>query len=237
MEKLAGYDAYRNKEFVENYVEKNLSNLANAHVERPGIIPLIPEITAEDSVLDAGCGGGVMSRYIAEKGARVTGIDYSPEMLAYAKEKTEKEDVKFLIHDLNQPLPFPENSFSGVFSSLALHYVKDWQKLFAEFQRVLRPEGWVVFSCGSPVADQVDFGGNYYDVEWYDCIWPSFGVNVSAYKRPLSDMFRAFHKNGFRVEELVEPRPDEKFREQFPKFDKFYKEPWGICFRLKKISG
>jgi polysaccharide deacetylase family protein (PEP-CTERM system associated) len=54
------------------------------------------------TVLDAGCGSGIYSRYFAKKGAKLTGIDFSKSMIALARRNAEKEGCKvdFRIDDL-----------------------------------------------------------------------------------------------------------------------------------------
>src|SRR5688572_27062715 len=60
------------------------------------------------SVLDVGCGTGRHALWVAEAGANVTAIDFSEGMLAEAQRKPGAERVRFLLHDLREPLPFAE---------------------------------------------------------------------------------------------------------------------------------
>jgi SAM-dependent methyltransferase len=64
-------------------------------------------------LLDVACGKGRHSRYLADKGFDVTGIDISPDSIAYAKE-FEKHNLSFYVHDMR--LPFWVNYFDYAFN-------------------------------------------------------------------------------------------------------------------------
>lgn len=74
------------------------------------------------TILDIGCGAGIKSKYIADQGFSVTGIDFSEEMIKIAKEQASSE--KFLVRDIRQPLKLGE-LFDGVFAqAVLLHFPK-----------------------------------------------------------------------------------------------------------------
>lgn len=106
-----------------------------------------------ESVLDVGCGTGSLA--IAAKrsgGARVTGIDASPEMIARAARKARRAgaEVGFQVATV-ESLPFPDDSFDVVLSTLMMHHLPRGARENAarEIRRVLKPGGRVLV---------VDFG-------------------------------------------------------------------------------
>ena len=96
-------------------------------------------ITDPAAVHDLGCGTGTITRIIAERfrGARVTGLDSSPEMLAKARaEPSSIEWVRADIEDWE-----PENPPDLMYSNAALHWLEDHRTLFPRLLAYLAPGG------------------------------------------------------------------------------------------------
>jgi ubiquinone/menaquinone biosynthesis C-methylase UbiE len=98
--------------------------------------------------LDAGCGIGLPALLLAEAvgpNGHVTGLDVSPEFLAYAKGIAEKaglaERIAFQEGDINR-LPFDDQTFDWVWSTDCAGYrVKEPLPLFKELTRIIKPGG------------------------------------------------------------------------------------------------
>src|SRR5206468_2097845 len=88
----------------------------------------------------------------ADAGANVTAVDFSEGMLAAARRRTQGLNVRFLIHDLHQPLPFPSGTFDVVVSGLVLEHLRDLCGFFRETARVLRPSCRAVVSAMHPAG-------------------------------------------------------------------------------------
>lgn len=210
------------------------TNAYNAELEFPVTSSLIPNVEGK-RVLDAGCGTGFYTNWLVEHGADVLGIDISEEMLSHAVEAV-GDRAEFKRADLNEPLDFATaSSFDGVVSALTLGYVRAWDKVFAEFDRVLRPGGFLVFSTGHPLDQFVPEDGegeNYFEVEQATKEWD---VDVSYYRRPFSEVFNPVLNNGFRVDKIVESQPTKAFAEQRPeRYEKESKNPVFLCVRATK---
>lgn len=207
---------------------------ANAYLERPATVSLLPDIEGS-RVLDAGCGAGHLAEELVDRGATVVGLDVSSEMLAYARERA--PDADFVRADLGSELPFGDGAFDGIASSLAFHYVGDWGPLFRELRRVLVSGGWVVFSVQHPHADfeEYDDARNYHEVEQVSATWSSFGteVEVPAYRRPLAAMLGPALDAGFRLDRLLEPTPTEEYRKADPeRYEYEATRPNFLCLRF-----
>ena len=112
---------------------------------REKLIELAEPVLSE-KVLDVGCGTGTLALGIKRQvgTGEVHGVDASPEMIQFAKEKAAKNgsDIDFQVA-LIEAIPFPDASFDLVTSSLMLHHLPDDVKAkgFLEIQRVLKPGG------------------------------------------------------------------------------------------------
>ncbi|QDB78887.1 class I SAM-dependent methyltransferase [Georgenia wutianyii] len=105
-------------------------------------------------VLDAGCGAGRMSRYLADRGCRVHGVDLSPGMVERARR--DHPDLTFDVAALTD-LPFADATFGGIVLWYStIHTPPAGQpEVLAEVRRVLRPGGSVVvaFQAGTGSRD------------------------------------------------------------------------------------
>ena len=99
-------------------------------------------------VLDVGCGTGRLTSELASRGARVWGVDPSPEMLAVARSKA-PAGAGFKQGRAEQ-LPFRDGWFDRLVYVLVVHLL-DRPAAFAEARRVLGPEGFVVVASFVPV--------------------------------------------------------------------------------------
>lgn len=111
-----------------------------------GIPTQFAGIRQGDHVLDLGSGAGndcfVARAIVGEKG-KVTGIDFSEDMLEKAKQNALKlgySNVEFIKGDI-EDIPLPDHSFDVVVSNCVLNLVPDKEKAFAEIMRVLKPGG------------------------------------------------------------------------------------------------
>ncbi len=100
-----------------------------------------------DRVLDVGCGPGSLTLQAKERAGQagqVVGIDASPEMIEVAREKAQRAGVQIDFRlEVVEKLPFPNDSFDIVLSSLMMHHLPEDVKrqALAEIWRVLRPGG------------------------------------------------------------------------------------------------
>jgi SAM-dependent methyltransferase len=223
---------------AQAYADRLETKAHNAYYERPAVLSLLPDLPGM-RVLDAGCGPGLYADILTERGARVVGLDRSPQMVALAHLRA-GDRAAFLQADLGTSLPFTSAaSFDLVLSSLTLHYVKDWRLPFREFYRLLRPGGWLVASVGHPFADYDRFRpeAHYFEVERIEETWTGFGAptKVASYRRPLEATVNPVIAAGFHLDRILEPRPTEAFEAQDPEdYELLIREPGFLCLRAKK---
>ncbi|MFC4358926.1 class I SAM-dependent methyltransferase [Halobium salinum] len=204
-----------------------------ADLEFPATTELIPSVGGK-RVLDAGCGHGRYAEWLLDGGADVVAVDASEEMVARARERVgDRAEVRRA--DLSRSLDFAADSFDGIVSGLALHYLEDWRTVFGEFARVLRPAGFLVVSVHHPLDDYLAFEPeNYFETAEERMQWSADGeaVEVPFYRRPFAETLNPLLENGFALEEVVEPRPRPTFEEKKPEsYEKRLRQPTFLCVR------
>ncbi|HUY58401.1 MAG TPA: class I SAM-dependent methyltransferase [Solirubrobacteraceae bacterium] len=112
------------------------------------------------SALEVGAGTGYFSLNLMRSGAiaELTCTDISAgmvEALNANAERLELDNVRAIRAD-GESLPFPDSSFDLVLGHAVLHHLPDLDQAFAEFRRVLRPGGRIVFA-GEPsrIGDRI----------------------------------------------------------------------------------
>jgi len=103
-------------------------------------------------ILDVGCGTGACSRQLRDTfpKAKVAGIDIAQGMIDKAKGSQKLfNKIDYQLADADQ-LPFEDNYFDLVFSSLTIQWMPELKKTFNELHRVLKPGGLILFSTLGP---------------------------------------------------------------------------------------
>ncbi len=124
----------------------------------------LARVTPGTRALDLCCGTGDLAFALARRGAEVTGLDFSPEMLGVAKNRNQKAEAgsqdknpqsairnpQFIQGDAQQ-LPFAENSLDIVTVGYGLRNLTSWQRGLEEMHRVARPGArLIVLDFGKP---------------------------------------------------------------------------------------
>lgn len=152
-----------------------------------------------EAILDLGCGDGVLTSRIAESGARVVGVDSSPDMIAAARGRG--IDARMVTAE---SLAFYEE-FDAVFSNAALHWMPDQRVVLDGVWHALKPGGRFVAECGGHgniaairTAMLAVLGRRGFAQERIECNW---FFSVSEYRAMLEN-------HGFVVEHItLIPRP------------------------------
>lgn len=105
------------------------------------------DLQGDETVLDAGCGSGRVTKLLLERLPRgnVIGVDTSPSMVQRAREAL-PERTEFIVSDLLDLAL--EEPVDAVFSNATLHWILDHRRLFERLYAVLRPGGRLEAQCG-----------------------------------------------------------------------------------------
>ena len=104
-----------------------------------------------DSVLDVGCGTGVVAITAAQLGAKVSGSDLTPELIERAKKNSiiSGFDIDFRVSDV-EDLPYENETFDYVVSQFGHMFAPRHEIALSEMLRVLKPGGRIAFSTWPP---------------------------------------------------------------------------------------
>ena len=174
-------------------------------------------------VLDLGCGYGWHCKYAVENGAlSVLGTDISRKMLEAAQEKNSDSRIEYRRIAM-EDLVFPEGAFDVVLSSLAFHYVRDFEPLIKNIAVWLKSGGELVFSVEHPVFTAYGTQDWYYDRNGEILHFPVdnyyyegkreavfLGEKVTKYHRTLTTYLETLLKSGFMLQHVIEPQPPEE---------------------------
>lgn len=97
-------------------------------------------------VLDAGCGSGYGTDFLASQGAKyILGVDISPEAIAYARAHYQQDNLEYRIMDVTAP-EVGDKSFDAIIAFEVFEHLRDQKRFLAEMARVLRDDGLFVVS-------------------------------------------------------------------------------------------
>jgi len=161
-------DSREIKDFYQTYgdriVEKRLDSPypLRRYAHRTGYESIAKFVKPGETVLDAGCGEGVLSWYLAERGAKVTAMDISAPNVENARAFLEKKGVLDRVTVLQgdaEKLPFPDASFDWVVSSHVLEHLPDFDKGLSEIRRVAKMRAIVALPTCLNLAAASQLGG------------------------------------------------------------------------------
>ena len=197
----------------------------------PSFLEVLPDWAGRE-VIDLGCGEGANTRLLARRGARMTGIDISPQMIALAQGEETREPlgITYEVASYTTRTSFPDGRFEAAVSTMALMDSPDFTAAAREAFRLLKPGSPFIFSVLHPcfVTPGIRWlkDENGHDAE----------LTVSRYfderpfvehrrfsKDPEAERFEKFEvprfprrletyvngliEVGFRITRLTEPRP------------------------------
>ena len=133
---------------LNNTIERwnNAADMYTAMQEESEYVRINKELVVEHfrdvhckKILDLGCGYGWYTNYFSSVGAEVIGCDGSAKMLELAKEKY--PECNFECFDIEEKIPYENNSFDLVFCNQVIMDVNNFDKLFEEAYRILNVGG------------------------------------------------------------------------------------------------
>ncbi|HEU0164170.1 MAG TPA: methyltransferase domain-containing protein [Thermomicrobiales bacterium] len=173
------------------------------------MLDLLGDLTGK-TVLDAGCGEGLLSRLFASRGATVTGVDLSPRLLEMARMQDPTGAIDYRVGDLGEPHPELAGRFEAIGSYLVLNDVADHRGFARSLSASAKPDAPVVLAFNNPYSSIVrEHIIDYFDMEERGTYlgMGERGIHAQYYHRTLEEYLDAFISTGLRLERLVDVKP------------------------------
>lgn len=241
---------YDNPTFFEGYKNLRDSGITyNDFIEQPALKKVLPALK-DKCILDLGCGAGQFARYCVENGAsKVWGVDISEKMIGLARKNNSHSKIKYA-HCSIEDLELPHNYFDLVVSSLAIHYIADYNSLIQKINQSLAINGVFIYSIEHPIVTarkqagewiKDEHGNNLYftldnyqeegkrELHWYV-------DGVIKYHRTFSTLVNDLITNGFVLEKIVEPVAILEGLEAMPELINEQRKPTFLIIKSRKIK-
>ena len=228
---------------------ENKGTSANDAIEIPIMRQMMPDVKGK-SILDLGCGYGENAKYWKELGATsVLGIDISKHMIEKAKKENQINGVEYQVLAMEE-IDTLQQKFDIITSSLAIHYVENFEKLLKDVHTLLKENGVFLFSQEHPITSCLKFenglednkiiikGKKYALVADYNRIGlrnnPWNGIKIEKYFRNFQTIINTLIKSGFTIEEMNECEPTEEMIQKNSKYINQYDYPYFLFVKVHK---
>lgn len=240
---------YDDAVFHQGYSQFPRSRLGLAGApEWPSLAAMLPAV-AGLRILDLGCGFGFFCRWAAENGAaEVLGLDLSEKMLAGAVEQSAGLAIRYERMDL-ETFDLPGQTFDLIYSSLAVHYLADFDALCAKVRRMLADNCRFVFSMEHPLYAAranpewtADAGGNRaFLVKDYlaegERLTDWIAPGIVKYHRTIATCINTLQRNGLRLDHIDEWGPSPTQLEANPEWADDSLRPMFLLVGASAIAG
>ena len=243
---------YDNEDFFKGYQELRSNKTvvsSNDLIEIPQLFQLIGDVK-DKKILDLGCGTGGHDIKLVELGAKsVLGIDISQRMLNEANKNNNSDKITYRMLSMNN-LEEIDEKFDLVVSSLAIHYIEDYDNLCKKVYNLLNDGGYFVFSHGHPMDSAVILNKHednfviidnkkYFLLSDYNnegkrkLHW--FVDGVETYHRNMSHLVNGLIDAGFRIERLNESYATEEAIKIKPKLIEQKDHSYYVYIKAQKM--
>ncbi len=153
-----------------------------------------------ETIVELGCGTGVNTAWLADRAESVVAIDFSDGMLEIARQRVPSDDVHFLQHDINKPLPVDPAIADLVVITLVLEHIEAIEPVFGEAARILKQGGELVVCELHPFRQILGKQAHFDDAGTGE------QVAIPAFHHDVGDYVRAMVVAGLVVTDLTDWR-------------------------------
>ena len=246
---MSDQNIYDNVEFFNGYFSlRDRDDCYNDLLEQPAMEDMLPDLTGK-TVIDLGCGYGHNCIDFVRRGAsKVVGVDISKKMLEVANKESASKRIDYInmsMTDINRL----NEKFDFVYSSLAFHYIEDFEKLIKDIYNLLNSDGQLLYSQEHPIITATINGKGHFnrneqgerisytfsnynqpgkrEIHWYV-------DGVVKYHRPMGEILTTIATAGFIIEDVNEPIPKEWAIKKLPAIAKEFLKPNFLIVKARK---
>ena len=207
-----------------------------------------PFFPSRTKILDVSCGPGREAFALSDLGFDVVGIDISKKMLEVAKRESSHEKIEYINMSMTDIAALP-CKFDFIYSSLAFHYIEDFEKLAADIYSLLNDNGCLLFSQEHPIVTATVNGNGHWNKDEngnrISYTFSNYGQEgmrehhwicdgVINYHRTMGSLITTLAKNGFIIDTVEEPTPEKWAIEKHPLITKEFLKPNFIIIKANK---
>ena len=245
---MSQQNIFDNEIFFSGYKKiRERDGNANDLFEIPALLSLMPDLEGK-RVLDLGCGYGEHCKMFVARGAeRVVGIDISHKMLDVAQRENSDPKIEYVNMPIEE-ISRIDTCFDVVVSSLAFHYIEDFDSLVKSVYSLLADGGVFLFSQEHPLVTAHSGGDRWTKNESGEKLYmnlSNYGVegvretawfidNIKIYHRTFSSIINTLVGAGFAIEQMIEPIPNEELLKKYPEQRDLFHKPDFLLLRVKK---
>ncbi len=236
-------------EYYHNFRTKKCpeGHFYNEMLEMPATLELLGNVKGK-KILDFGCGTGILTKILKNKGAKIKGFDISPKMLSIAKLENPNLDLRL---GSGYNIPFNEK-FDIVVASLVLSHIDNWKKIFKQVKKILKKKGYFIFSIENPVVDMTIKANNknplirkfqdYFKERKIYSSWRNIlykkevkRIRMPKFHKTYETIIKTIIENNFDIIDYKDTFPLKKSKKLFPKEYNFaVNTPYFCVWKVKK---
>ncbi|WP_416042526.1 ThiF family adenylyltransferase [Bacillus subtilis] len=244
------------KQLHEVYIEERESDSFNSILLDKTMSKLVKMNKGETKILDIGCATGEQALHFANKGAKVTAVDISNDMLKVLDKKANNINagsVKTVLGDI-ESIEI-NDKFNYILCNNILDYLPEINNTLRKLNALLENEGTLIITIPHPIKDGGGWRKEYYNGKWNyeefilkdyfnegsieksreDKDGETVIKSIKTYHRTTETYFNSFSDAGFKIVSLLEPQPISRVSETHPiLFEKCSRIPYFQVFVLKK---
>jgi len=176
-------------------------------------------------IIDIGCGNGYLCRKLKKKGAFVTGVEISKEMLDSARKNPNSNGIKYILASATDLSLLGQTQYDKIIFNHVLTSIKNCQRAIYEASRILKPNGFIYIMTSHPCFSSGDRCWHFdvedtprneeatnYSVDKYFSkktyminSWQGFSL-IPYFHKTLEEYWAIFKNAGLIVEDFIEPK-------------------------------